>query len=114
MILTNEIVRPTIKEKPYSLQGVTAMNSSIQTKDKCTWNCAANTTYCKQNHVKYVKQYFEIIDPIYFGIIRLLAATGNYGLANIIFLVILWPLVMYYLLIKSFDMNARIKELKRR
>lgn len=113
MVLVNETVRPTIREKPYSQVGITAINSVIQTPDKCTWNCHNNTTYCKQHHVKLMKPYFSIVDPIYFGIITLLQLTGGYALANIIFLVILWPLLMFFLLTGILDMQQKIKEIKR-
>ena len=112
MILVNEIVRPTITEKPYSRYGVSAMNSSVQTPEKCTWSCHNNTTYCKQHHTKLMNKYFKYLDPLYFGLINLLASTGNYGLANIVFLIILWPLLMYVLLIKSLNMQQKIKKLK--
>jgi hypothetical protein len=100
MILVNEFMRTTLKDKPYSISGITAMNSAVPTKEKCNWNCHNNTKYCKQHHVKLVKPYFNVVDPVYFGMIGLLASTGNYGLANIIFLVILWPLFMAVLLAK--------------
>lgn len=112
MVIVNELVRPSLKEKPYSSHGVTAMNSAKVDKGKCSWNCHNDTNYCKQNHVKLLKDYFEYTDPVYFGIIHLLKSTGNYGLANIVFLVILFPLIMYILLIKSIDMNRQIHVLK--
>ena len=103
MVIVNELVRPTLKGNPYQAHGVTAMNSAEVNLDECSWICHNNTGYCKQNHVKILKNYFEYTDPVYFGIIKLLKSTGNYGLANIVFLVILFPLIMYLLLIKYFD-----------
>lgn len=47
MIAVNEFARPGIKEKPYRAYGVVAMNSSLQTPEKCTWSCHNNTAYCK-------------------------------------------------------------------
>ena len=113
MVLINELIRPGIKENPYSKSGITAINSAIQTKDKCSWNCHNNTTYCMENHVKLMKPYFKYLDPIYFGMIRLLFATGNYGLANIILLVVLWPLLMFLLLMKSLQIQQKINTLKK-
>ena len=46
--------------------------------------------------------FFMLVFPIYFGIISSLKSTGNYRLANIIFLVIGLPLIMYILLVKFF------------
>ena len=113
MMVINELVHPTIKEKPYTINGITAMNSSIKTPEKCSWNCHNNTNYCKQNHVKLPKSSFLFIDPIYFGIISLLQLTGGYALANIIFLVILAPLFFYVLLIKSINIQLQINKLKK-
>ena len=112
MVLINEIVRPTIEEKPFTVKGVEAMNSKIIAKNKCSWNCYLNTTYCKTNHVKTLTNYFEYIDPIYFGIIDVLHSTKNYGLANVIFLVLLLPFLIFFLLIKILDMQSQIKSLK--
>jgi len=112
MIVINESIRPTIKEKPFKVKGVEAMNSKIITKDKCSWNCYLSTTYCKNHHVKTLTNYFDYIDPIYFGIIKSLHSTGSYGLANVIFLVLLLPFLMFYLLIKILDLQSQIKSLK--
>ena len=114
MIVVNEVVRPTIKEKPYSKYGITAINSADKNTEKCTWICHNNTNYCKENHVKYLKNYYPYTDTIYFGIIGLLAKTGNYGLANIIFLVILLPLLIWFFIIKSLNIQCEINKLKKK
>ena len=113
MIMVNEFVRPNIKEKGYKKQGITAINSAKRIKEKCSWICHNDTGYCKENHVKFAKPYFDKIDPIYFGIIHSLKATGDYGLANVIFLVILIPLIMYFLLVKSISMQLEIRKFKK-
>lgn len=114
MIIVNEVVRPTIKEKPYSKHGITAINSAGRNTEKCTWICHNNTTYCKEKHVKYLKNYYAYTDTIYFGIISLLANTGNYGLANIIFLVILLPLLIWFFIISSLNIQDKINILKKK
>lgn len=114
MIIVNEVVRPTIKEKPYSKYGITTINSVDKNTEKCTWICHNNTTYCKKHHVKYLKNFYAYTDPIYFGIISLLAKTGNYGLANIIFLVILLPLLIWLFIIKSLNIQDKINKLKKK
>jgi len=111
--MINEFVRLNTIEEGYNKQGVTAINSAKKQKEKCSWICHNNTNYCKENHVKLAKPYFDKIDPIYFGIINSLKSTGNYGLANIIFLVILLPLIMYVLLAKSISMQFKIRKLKK-
>ncbi|WP_139856329.1 hypothetical protein [Aequorivita sinensis] len=113
MIIINEAYRPTIKETPYSLRGITAINSDVRTPDKCTWAAHSDTAYCKQNHVKLLKDHMDITDKIYFGAIGALHSTGNYGAANVIFLVILFPLIMWYSLVKVIDYTLEIKALKR-
>ncbi len=113
MIMINEFVRVNTYAKGYDKQGVTAINTVKKYKDKCSWYCHNNTNYCKTNHVKLLKPYFDKIDPIYFGIIGSLQSTGNYGLANIIFFVILLPLIMYILLVKSISLQIKIHKLKK-
>ncbi len=112
MVLVNEFTRPRIKENRHNKQGISAINSATKTTTKCSWICHNDTNYCKENHVKILGNYFQYTDPVYFGIIKSLKSTGNYGLANIVFLVILFPLFMYFLLIKSLDLQREIKALK--
>ena len=114
MIIVNEIIRPTIKEKPYSKYGITAINSANKIAKKCSWICHNNTSYCKENHVKYLKNYYEYTDTMYFGAISLLAKTGNYGLANIILFVILLPLLIWFFIIKSLNIQNKINKLKQK
>lgn len=113
MVIINEVVRPTIKERPYSSHGITAINSANKIVYTCTWVCHNNTNYCKVNHVKFLKKYFIYTDKIYFGTINLLKTTGNYGLANIIFFVIIIPLFIWLLLIKSLNIQDEINKLKK-
>ena len=113
MILINEVVRVTIKEIPYSAHGVTAINSVDKIENKCTWVCHNQTNYCKLHHVKFDKKWFIITDNIYFGVIKLLQSTGNYGLANIILFVVLFPLIIWFLIIRSIDIQIEINNLKK-
>lgn len=112
MIIINEIVRPTIEEKQYSISGITAMNSAARNTDKCTWVCHNDTNYCIDNHVKYLEPYSSYTNILYFGAIGLLQAAGNYGLANIVFLVILIPLLIWFFIIKSLNIQDQINKLK--
>ncbi len=112
VILINEYSRLTINDPGFKTQGVTAINSAQNQKDQCTWICHNNTNYCKQNHVKLAQPYFKQIDLIYFGIIDSLKSTGNYGLANVVFLVILIPLLLVFLLVKILLMQSKIRLLK--
>jgi hypothetical protein len=113
MLFINEATRPFIKEKPHFQQGITTMNSAVRTPEKCSWVCHNDTIYCKQNHVKFLKPFFLLTDLMYFGVILLLGITGHYGLANIFFLVFLFPFIIYGLLIKSIQTQRKIRELKK-
>lgn len=112
MIIVNEIVRPSIKEKQYSTSGISAMNSAARITDKCTWVCHNDTSYCMENHVKYLETYSNYTNILYFGVIGMLQMTGNYGLANIIFLVVLVPLLIWFFIINPMNIQDEIDKLK--
>ena len=113
MALINEVVRPKIKKQRYTVHGITSINSVEYLPKKCTWVCHNNTTYCKTYHVKYLKPFYAFTDLFYFGVIGVLASTGNYGAANIIFLVFLFPLTILYFIIKSLNIQDEIKKLSK-
>ena len=112
MVMINEFVKSKMKENGFQYKSVTAINSAKANKEKCTWQCHNNTDFCKTYHVKVLKAHFKYTDPIYFGIINSLKSTGNYAWANIIFLVILLPGLMFLLLIKSIKIQLKIREIK--
>lgn len=113
MVTVNEIVRVNTDEAGYNLHGVHAINTGKSSSEKCSWVCHNNTDYCKENHVKWAQSYFAELDPLYFGIINTLQSTGKYGLANVILLVILLPLIMYFLLVKSIIIQMKIRKIKK-
>jgi hypothetical protein len=110
---TNETGQSRQWKGVLDIQGITAINTGKKSTDKCTWICHDETNYCKDNHVKLATPYFKKIDPIYFGIIKSLRKTKDYGLANIIFLVIIFPLIMYFSLVKSISLELKIRKLKK-
>ncbi len=112
LVFTNEYSRLNNSNKGFVRKGITAINSSVKTPEKCSWYCHADTGYCKKHHTDLLKKYTSKIDPFYFGIIKLLHNAGDYGLANIIFLVILFPALIYVLLVKSISIQRKIKWLK--
>ena len=112
MIIVNEFFRSSIKEPPYHKSGFTTINSSKKISDKCTWSCHNNTAFCKQHHVKFLKNSFSKTDPIYYGEIKLFKSTGNYDLANIAFLVILIPFLIFYFTIKGLSILNEIQKIK--
>jgi hypothetical protein len=107
MVLVNELYRGRIHSKPYSRFGITAMNSNSVLPNRCTWNCHDITTYCLQHHVSLLRPVLPVTNRIYFGTIYLLFLTGNYGMANIILYVILWPLLLYVLFLKILKYRAK-------
>ena len=65
-----------------------------------------------EHHVRVMKPIMKITNLFYFGLIAVLAATGNYGLANIIFLVFLIPLMILYFIYRSMRIQDEINLLK--
>ncbi len=104
MVIVNESVRPTIKEKPYSRKGFTsAMNPLSKSKKKCSWICHNKTSFCQEYHSHHLKPYFKITNLFYYGFIRLLSIGGVYGLVNLLLFLVLSPLFVWYCIIKSLD-----------
>ena len=112
MIVVNEAFRSSIKERPFHKYGFTTINSDDEIINKCTWNCHNHTDYCQANHVKFLKQSFSKTNQLYYGEIHLLNKTGNYGLANIVILVIAIPFLIFYFLIKGLNIRSEIKKIK--
>lgn len=112
MVLVNEYTRIQNKAH-YNSKGFTLLNTTEPIQNKCSWNCHNNTAYCIKHHIKLTKPYLKYTNTIYFGAIGALRSTGNYGMANIVFLVILMPLWMFYFLVKSIDLFIEIRKSKK-
>lgn len=112
MVTVNEFSRLFTTDIGYTIYGQTAINSVEFNKSKCSWSCHNDTAYCKSNHVKLLKRDMDKIDKYYFGMIAKLKSTGNYAFANIIFLVIIWPLIMYLLFVYIIRSTLRIKKIR--
>lgn len=112
MSLINEIERPKIEYKSYKQNSnVITINPKDFNTKKCTWACHNQTQHCKLNHVKILKPYYAYTDSSYMWVINKLESTGDYGLANIVFLVLLIPFTTIYFLIKSLDLQAEINKI---
>ena len=109
VILVNEFQRTKVKSQDFKIYGVSTMNTAKYDKNTCTWVCHNSTTHCKTNHATLASEYSECIDPVYYGIINGLHGTGDYGLANVLLLVLAWPLLMCYLLIRILQMKKQLK-----
>tara|TARA_Y100001933_G_C18939819_1_gene539039 strand:+ start:712 stop:1143 length:432 start_codon:yes stop_codon:yes gene_type:complete len=125
MILVNELCRPLVKEKPYEYKFITAINSKNEDLNKCTWACHNISNHCTKNHVRRIINpnfpFFEEIDCFYKGIINFnnintskikISQSESYAAMNLIFLVLLWPLLMYFLLLNYLRLRKKIKKLK--
>jgi|GEM_PF-320077 len=109
ILIVNEGYQSVIPKHQNSWKGVKTINPASGFQDRCSWACHNDTDFCKSNHVKLLASYFSTTDPLYFGIIRSLKATGNYGLANTIVLVLLIPGICIWLFVKSIDYQLKIK-----
>ena len=110
MVAVNEFSRISLKDQGYKSYGFETINSGGKIEEKCTWVCHNDTKYCKKHHVKYLKPFYALTDLFYFGIIGVLAATGNYGAANILILVLLLPYTILYFIIKSLNLQDEIRK----
>jgi hypothetical protein len=102
MIIVNHI-HDTNSIEQYRYKDMLTTHESTKKNQSCTWQCHSNTAFCKKNHVKYLKNYFNITDPIYFKIINSLKSTGDYQSANVIILVFLLPCISFYFLFRGFE-----------
>ncbi len=123
MIIINESYRFNIMEKNWTYAGVKTMNSAVYDLNKCSWACHNSTTnHCLKNHIKIIKPGFPLykqINDFYWGIINFNSKKTNgkkvsnpkfYATMNLIFLVVLWPLLMFYLLINYLKLRRRVKK----
>ncbi len=111
MVFINEISRAVIEEEAYKRYGVESINPAMRVENRCSWVCHNSTSYCATHHIKYLHSVKSKIDPLYFGIIAFLNSFGNYALANIFFLIVLWPLLMWFLLVKCIELHRTSKEI---
>jgi hypothetical protein len=113
MVLINEVVRLKIHDEPNKIYGIKTINSEKFLPEKCTWACHNETIHCKRHHVKYLKKFYSTTDFFYFGTITVLRLSGNYVFANIIFLVILFPITILFFIIKSLNIEDDIRKLSK-
>ena len=101
MVIVNEYFR-SLRNIPFAWDA--KLNTNKKRADRCTRTCHfPDTAYCKIHHTKFPAVAIRIIDPYYNMLIDALSATGNYKLANIIFLVLIWPIGMFILFIRVID-----------
>lgn len=116
MVGINKSIDPPTERKTVQFMGYNAYIFNEPLPDKCTWDCALNTNYCKDHHVKFLKPYFSVTDKMYFGVTKGLGSfkftknpATNYGIANLLFLVTLIPLCILYCITKGIRFQKELK-----
>lgn len=112
MIIVNEYYRHTADiNEPESFLFVKGISSNITTKEKCTWSCHHNTTYCMNNHIKRLTPtQLATSKKYYFGLITLLNTGNMYMFANIILLILVVPLTIIYFITESILIQIKLKK----
>ena len=90
--------------------GIKTINPLAEDPENCSWYCNDHTTYCQENHVKVLKNHYNLTDSLYYGLIRSMRTTDNYNLANVIFLVFLVPLLIAFFSFMSFHYYLQRKK----
>jgi len=124
MVIINETSRVFIKDKPFKYQRIVAMNSGNFDNEICTWACHNYTTnHCITKHTRTIREGFPFhsqIDDFYWGIINFNSKKVNgkkvsnpryYAAMNLVFLVVLWPLSMFFLFVNYLKLRAKFKTL---
>lgn len=89
LLICNEVQRSLL-----GTQG-NARIHALHHEGHCGWECHDNTTrICLVEHDGMPEELREMVKPAYFGFIHLLRSSGNYRLANLVYLALLWPLVL--------------------
>jgi hypothetical protein len=108
LIVVNEVSR----SEPYQVTVFGKSEPSInpQQKDvkRCTWDCHKECSHRKKNCINV-----GIIDVLYQNIIASLDLKGDgdvYQQMNVLFLVIIWPLVMFGLLVANVELFFKRKK----
>ena len=109
MVVVNHFIKPATNPIPNDGK----WNTTEQLTDRCSWACHNQTIYCIEHHVKMNRGLLNLTMPFYFLEITLLKMIGNYSFANILILVTLVPLYIWYFLIKIIDTLQEIKEAKK-
>jgi hypothetical protein len=112
MMLINEIHRVIKDDKGGIYNGLSTLNSSNAKVKKCTWYCHSNTPFCKLHHVSISKNALNQINPIYESIINTLKKGNDYNLMNVLFLVIIIPMFIWFFIIKALNIQDKINLIK--
>lgn len=72
--------------------------------DKCGWECFEHTDKCIKEHKGLPDGFRQTIKPAYYGFIHALRSTGDYYLANLILIALVWPVAMSVLGMRTVQM----------
>ena len=107
------VVNEASRSEPYQVTVFDKLKPSInpQQKDvkRCTWDCHNHVCSHRKNNCINV----GIIDVLYQNIIASLDLKGDgdvYQQMNVLFLVIIWPLVMFGLLVANVELFFKQKK----
>ena len=87
------------------------IHSTLPDPTHCNWYCHNHTEYCIKKHNLLIKNDLYIFtNKIYNAILAFLGSVkGGYKIMNILFLVIAFPLAMWFLAIGFFEKLRKIK-----
>ena len=112
MVVINECMR-AFTPAPVNQIRYGAIFSNEYFPDKCSWACHKSTIRCREHHHSGVPAGVrEAMLPFYDAIKKALQkGPGGYVVTNIIFLVVLWPLLISMMLMKVYWNYKLIKSL---
>ena len=112
MVVINECMRG-FTPAPVNQIRYGAIFSNEYFPDKCSWACHKSTKRCRKHHHSVISAGVrEAILPFYDAIKKALQkGPGGYVVTNIIFLVVLWPLLISMMLMKVYRNYKLIKSL---
>ena len=90
------------------------IHSTLPDPTHCNWYCHNHTDYCIKTHNSLIRGNLYIFtNKIYNTILAFLGSIkGGYKVMNILFLVIIFPLAMWFLAIGFFEKLRKIKSCK--
>ena len=108
LIVVNEASRSEVYYVSIFDNKVTALNPEQRDAKRCTWDCHKKCSHREKNWIN-----IGIIDVLYQNIIASLQLKKGgdvYQQMNVLFLVIIWPLVMFGLLVANVELFFKRKK----
>ena len=108
LIVVNEASRSEVYYVSIFGKKVPALNPQQRDAKRCTWDCHKKCSHREKNWIN-----IGIIDVLYQNIIASLQLKKGgdvYQQMNVLFLVIIWPLVMFGLLVANVELFFKRKK----